>query len=111
MTFDKSTRDGTPDSTIHPTNSKQDLAALASILAQCGDDPAESADGSQPQVAELLEHITTVDNIAKGVEERLDGVIEDLNLLLSTLEQDSENQQPPQAGAVVNGKGDKQPSS
>lgn len=107
MTLDKSTQDGTPDSTTQPANSQQDLAALASILAPCGDDLAENADGSQPQVAELLKHITTADNVAKGVEERLDGIIENLDLMLSALQQGSENQQPPQASAEK----EKQPSS
>ncbi|KAF7784241.1 hypothetical protein Agabi119p4_406 [Agaricus bisporus var. burnettii] len=108
MTLDKSTQNGTPDPAIQLTSSKQDLLELASSLAQRADD---LPDTSMPLVAELAESIAVTDNIAKGVEERLDAIIENLDSLLSALEEDSENQQHIQPSAVGNGEGDKQSSN
>ncbi|KAI0779030.1 hypothetical protein BD413DRAFT_124573 [Trametes elegans] len=56
-----------------------DIALLSSLLSQ-------DLDGSDPDVAELLERLDAAEGIADGVESRLNGVIDHLDGLLSELE-------------------------
>lgn len=98
MALDKHVQgDAKPDSTPHnpPVDLESDIAELAALLTHCRDDPPE--DGDDSQVAELLKRLTAADGVAKGVEERLDGLIENLDMLLTALEKDPVNERPPEA--------------
>lgn len=109
--LDKSTQDGskpTSDSSTQPTNLESDMTALAALLTQCPDDPPENDD--DPHVAELLRRLTAADGVAKGVEERLDGIIENLDLLLTALERDPAKGQSPEANTPDKGAESKQSS-
>lgn len=60
------------------------MVSSASILVQTQDHKPDDAD--DPQVTELLRQLIAADGVAKGVEERLDGIIDNLDILLSSLE-------------------------
>ncbi|KAJ3575240.1 hypothetical protein NP233_g1221 [Leucocoprinus birnbaumii] len=74
------------------------MALLASFLTNTQEQPPEDADDAQ--VDELLKRLTAADGVAKGVEERLDGIIDNLDLLLTALEKESGNdaEVPPETG-------------
>lgn len=74
------------------------MALLASILTQSQEDTPEDSD--DPQVPELLRRLTAADGVAKGVEERLDGIIENLDLLLTALEKESEDERSSDAAVL-----------
>lgn len=57
------------------------MVSSASILVQTQDHKPDD-----PQVTELLRQLIAADGVAKGVEERLDGIIDNLDILLSSLE-------------------------
>ncbi|KAF9446132.1 hypothetical protein P691DRAFT_804714 [Macrolepiota fuliginosa MF-IS2] len=90
-----------------PADLESDIAELATLLTQSQDDPPE--DNDNMQVAELMKRLTAADGAAKGVEERLDGLIENLDMLLAALEQDHANGHPSEAGTLDKAD-DKQPS-
>jgi hypothetical protein len=94
MTLNKHSQDNViaePDSNSDEPNIslESDMATLASLLTQCQDPPSEGQEHGDSQVAELLKRLTVADGVAKGVEERLDGIIENLDLLLTALEKES----------------------
>jgi hypothetical protein len=96
MSFDKSIQDDTKagaKSEAPSTSVESDMAKLACLLAQLPDDPPDS-EADDPQVTELLLRLATADGVAKGVEERLDGIIGNLDLLITTLEKESPDEQP-----------------
>jgi len=61
------------------------VVSLASILTPSQDHKHDD-DADDLQTAELLRQLTVVDDVAKDVEERLDGIISNLDLLLTSLE-------------------------
>ncbi|OBZ70685.1 hypothetical protein A0H81_09181 [Grifola frondosa] len=64
-----------------------DIALLTSLLEQNG---GADDDDAEMDVAELLQRLDTADGIARGMESRLDGIIEHLDHLLGALEAGSE---------------------
>ena len=77
-----------------PQNGKQgqstgsleaDIALPTRLLSQDLNDP-DSADADPASVEELLRRLEAAEGLADGVEERLDGIIGNLDTLLSDLE-------------------------
>lgn len=62
------------------------MVSSASSLVQAQDHKPDDPD--DPQVTELLRQLAAADGVAKGVEERLDGIIDNLDILLSNLERE-----------------------
>ncbi|KXN88949.1 hypothetical protein AN958_06820 [Leucoagaricus sp. SymC.cos] len=95
MTFDKSPQDDQkpgPSTTKPSASLESDMAMLASLLTEPEEGPSE--DGDDSQVTELLNRLIAADGVAQGVEERLDGIIENLDLLLTALEKASSDELP-----------------
>jgi len=87
MAHDRNSSDDTKSSSdFKESNSSLEAAVVssASILVQTQDHKPDDAD--DPQVTELLRQLIAADGVAKGVEERLDGIIDNLDILLSSLE-------------------------
>ncbi|KAI0652728.1 hypothetical protein C8Q79DRAFT_939097 [Trametes meyenii] len=56
-----------------------DIALLSNLLSQ-------KVDECEPDATELLRRVDTAESIANGVEERLDGIIDHIDSLLSGIE-------------------------
>lgn len=113
MALDKNAQDDTKpgaEPVNLSTSLESDMAMLASLLTQPQDDLPES-DADDPQVTELLKRLTAADGVAKGVEERLDGIIENLDLLLTALETESPDGQPVETAVMLSDKPDSAQSS
>ncbi|EKM61826.1 uncharacterized protein PHACADRAFT_204967 [Phanerochaete carnosa HHB-10118-sp] len=66
-----------------------DIALLASLLAQSGDE----GDVEGLELQELLQRLETADGVAQGVEHRLDEIIGNLDQMLGGLEDAGETGQ------------------
>lgn len=70
-------------STAHlPNDLSSELSQLAALLSR------SEASGADPDVEELLRRMETADDMARGLESRLDGMIDNLDALLKVLEPD-----------------------
>lgn len=65
-----------------PSNIQSDIALLRALLKD--GEPGDSLD--EPDIEELLRRLESADGIARGVEDRLDDVIGNLDGLLKSLE-------------------------
>ncbi|PSS02361.1 hypothetical protein PHLCEN_2v4054 [Hermanssonia centrifuga] len=65
-----------------PSNIQSDIAVLRALLKD--GEPGDSLD--EPDIEELLRRLESADGIARGVEDRLDDVIGNLDGLLESLE-------------------------
>lgn len=82
------TQSGPTDGQL-PEGLKADIMLLRSLLK----DDALTADpdgGDEPGLEELLKKLETADGIARGMESRLDGIIDSLDGLLESLEAQTE---------------------
>ncbi|KDQ51136.1 hypothetical protein JAAARDRAFT_103360, partial [Jaapia argillacea MUCL 33604] len=63
---------------------------LTSLLSISQDSTSDETTLSDQEVAELLRRLETADGLARGVESRLDSVIDELDGLLASLESPEE---------------------
>lgn len=82
-----------------PANLESAVAKLATLISQ-GDGDIDKGDGAQ--VAELFEKLGEAEDVAQGVEERLDKIIGNLDALLAELEKGSTSEKPVEARAPEN---------
>ncbi len=75
------------------------VAKLAAVLSHCKD---EHDKGDGAQVAGLLERLGEADAAAQGVEERLDGIIGNLDALLVELQKESASEKPVESNVPEN---------
>ena len=92
-----SSKNTAPANGVSKDNSSQsalasDIALLSAILSRSAD-PTDETD-----IAELLRQIDSAHGVAEGVETRLDGVIDNLDTLLDSLE--SHASQSPQGSTT-----------
>ncbi|KAL4250274.1 hypothetical protein ABKN59_003148 [Abortiporus biennis] len=66
-------------------NVETDIALLSALLTKF---PADAESVDEKDIAELLRQMETADGIARGMESRLDNLIDHLNSLLHSLEEE-----------------------
>ncbi|KAF8665322.1 hypothetical protein AX16_000342 [Volvariella volvacea WC 439] len=78
-----------------PSTIEQDLALLVSLMAD------GSSDDADPNFAEMLKKLERADNVAQGVEGRLDDIIANLDTMLASLEGQARDTQGVEASGDV----------
>jgi len=99
MSQNTSSSSPSPTTTSHTAPSSQieaDIALLRSFVSQ--DVPDDSADAN---VAELLEELESADGIAQGLETRMDDILQNLDALIQSFEQNRVSEEIPETEQVT----------